>query len=411
MKLRTLLIISMLLSGMYPAAVSSAPGKPVLPKDNEAVTFTNVSEQAGLPYIDSGHATFAWGDYNNDGYIDLLIDTVHGPLLYRNNGPPNWDFTNVTSQVGLYGPGMGNSVFADYDNDGYLDIYTTWWEESIPSYTDVLWHNSGPPTYSFTNVTLQAGNVTDIYPGKGNVWGDFDRDGYLDMYVVNWRTGHSPWYKDYYWHNNGNGTFTDMSQEAGIYSTNPPAYAPPPFAGMGVTAGDYNNDGFMDIWVSDLAHKDPGRAGMCDDSLILKNSGPPHWNFTDIRPTSGIPITKAGTIYPKPINGNYYYWDEHHFSAAWADFDNDGDLDIFVPQVKNVPWSHSFLYRNNGNGTFTNVSRSAGIEVWDAINGAWADYNNDGFMDLVADGKYPYEGGVRQVRLFWMRLINLKITA
>jgi PKD repeat protein len=419
---------------------------------DEAVTFTNVSEAKGLPNIDSGHATFSWGDYNNDDYVDLLIDTIYGPQLFENNGPPSWDFTNVTAAVGLGGPGMSNSVWGDYDNDGNLDIYTNWWEEPLPSFDDVLWHNEGPPGYTFTNVTQAAGGVTDIYPGKGNVWADVDRDGFLDIYVVNWRTGSQPLYKDYYWYNNGDGTFTNMSEEAGIYDTSPDAYRQPPYAGMGITSsdynndgwmdiyvsnylitpnylwenqrnntfknvaadknaaghnkegyyghsagsafGDFNNDGFMDIWVSDLAHKDPGRADMCDDSLLLMNNGPPMWNFTDIRKDTGIPITPKGTTQ------GMYYKDELYFSANWGDMDNDGDLDLFVPQVKNNEWASTYIWRNDGDGTFTNVTDTVGVKTWDSINGAWADYNNDGFLDIVTDGKAPFSGGFRQVRLW-----------
>jgi|GEM_PF-448595 len=429
-------------------------------RDNEAVTFTKVTDEAGLSGKSSNH--FAWGDYNNDGYQDLLM----GSKLYRNNGAPGWNFTDVSSAAGI--SGGGNGVWADYDNDGDLDFYTS---------GNKLWKNNGAPGYNFTDETYAAGNLTTPDPTMAAGWGDFDRDGDVDLYVVNgerYNDGDPAFYADIFFSNNGDGTFTDRTVQTGLDTTNKKAY------GRSVNWGDYNNDGWIDIhvgnyrlcpnylwrndrdgtftdvaaetnttgdydddryfdqqakdtygdgtwgptyghtigsawgdldndgdldlWDSNLVHKYVGptnwpnmpydiRGYVCDDSKVYRNSGAPGFDFTDMRPSSGIAYM--------PIGGQgKYAGDELWSGVAMGDYDNDGDLDVFVPQIYDLSYAPSLLYRNNDDGTFTQVANALGLESFNHYGGSWCDYDNDGDLDLISGGKKPFSDGTYEAHLF-----------
>ncbi len=387
------------------------------------VAFTNITTSVGLSGV-SGNF-FAWGDYNNDGNQDILIN---GGRLFKNSGGSDYKFTEVTDDLGL--DGSGKAAWADYDNDGDLDFYSAGY--------DVLWRNEGPPTYNFKDVTEDAGigdNWAE-YPTTAVGWGDYNLDGYLDMYITggeDWNDGDPIYYPDYLFHNNGDGTFTDITERAGIREFGGPYY------GRGVAWGDYDNDGWPDIYISnyrisqnwlfhnnrngtftdvalekgvageeaqrmgniyyghtvgsawadldndgdldlfesDLAHKDLYRGPICGDSQIYRNNGAANnYDFTDVRPDSGIPEKNIGA-------GE----DELFVGIAMGDFDNDGFLDLFIPQIYDLEYSYSYLYHSNGDWTFSNVSDDVGVLVWNTYGGAWCDYNNDGFLDLITGGK------------------------
>jgi PKD repeat protein len=416
---------------------------------DEPVTFTNVTDDVGLDGVNGNF--FSWTDYNNDGYFDILAS---GWKLYENSGPPDYNFTDVTSAANLSG-GVSNGVWGDYDNDGYLDLYSCAGKNG----KDKLWHNNGNGT--FTDVTKAAGNVTDLHPTSAAGWGDFDKDGDIDLYVANgedWNSGNPIYFADVLYENNGDGTFTDITVIAGIDDYTTPYYGrgvswadydndgwldvyisnyriqpnylwrnnhdgtftnvafdlnttgdvsyyqtDGPYYGhtIGSSWGDLNNDGYLDIWVSNLVHKYVGgsdvRGYICDDSNIFENRGAPFFNFSDIRPDSGIPY--------KPIGGSgVFIGDEFWFNAALADIDNDGDLDVFIPQgggeYYNVSYAFSFLLRNNGDGTFTDITTAAGVRTWCTYASAWADYNEDGFPDLLTSGKIPQVSKNYEVRLY-----------
>ncbi len=409
-------------------------------RQNEAVTFTNISLDAG--FGGKGGSFFAWGDYNNDDCPDLL---VNGRDLYRNGGPPDYNFTLVSNDANLTG-GVSNGVWGDYDSDGYLDIF-------CGGGADKLYRNRGDGT--FEDMTVHAGLNIDDYPTTSGAWGDYDRDGDLDLYITNgenWNDGNYIHYADRFYSNDGDGTFTDATVASGMDTSNSPCY------GRGVIWGDYDNDGWqdiyvsnyrlkpnyiwinnrdgtftnkaaelgvrgvgrdssgnlggnyyghtigssfadlnnngrLDIFVSNLVHKDPNRGRFCDDSKLYVNNGPPHWNFTDARATCGIPI--------KPVGGveGGYYDDENFANAVFADYDNDGDMDLWITQVYNHYWMYAYLYRNNGDLTFTNMAPQLGLDIVDTYAGAWADYDNDGDQDLVTAGRTTEEHPVR-IRLF-----------
>lgn len=394
----------------------------------DLVTFTNVTQSLGLSGV-SGNF-YSWGDYNNDGNQDLMIN---GGRLFRNNGIPEFSFTEVTNAVGLYG--NGNGAWADYDNDDFLDFYCCG--------SDILWHNEGPPDYKFKDVTVEGGNIRDKYPTSAVGWGDYDLDGDLDMYIANgedWNDGNPIYYPDFLYQNNGNGTFTNSTSESGIRNFGGPYY------GRGVAWGDYDDDGWPDIYISNyrisqnwlfhnnrngtftdlaldkgvageetqrmgnkyyghtvgsawadldndgdldlfesnLAHKDLYRGPICGDSQLYRNDGKTNgYEFTNMRSGSGIQ--------EKNIGGGE---DDLFVGIAIGDFDNDGFSDLFIPQIYDLDYSYSYLYHNNGDWTFTNVSNEVGVLVWNTYGGAWCDFNNDGFLDLVTGGKGSAEQNV-----------------
>ncbi len=404
--------------------------------------FTNVTQRAGLAGV-SGNF-FAWGDYDNDGYQDLLAES----RLFRNGGPPAWRFRETTASVGLSGGGHG--TWADYDNDGLLDIYmegsnklwhnegpgqsgdfkfsdatvgsrieshshTTacawgdydddgfldlyiargenWNDGNAVYYSNRLYRNNGDGTFS--NTTFEAGVDESAHKSysRGVIWGDYNNDGWLDLYVANYRQQ-----LNYLYENNGDGTFTDVAAEKNVADApsrtgeNPDPYDRPGH-GVGALWGDYDNDGDLDLWVTNLNHKDWRTS---DDSLLYRNDGAPDYSFTNVRSSAGIPIKP----YVAPNQG-----DELFVGCAWDDLNNDGYLDIYLPQVYgDVGYAYSFLYIGNWDGTFTDVTEMAGVRVWDTYASSWCDYNNDGMTDLLTAGKYPFENGTYEVRLFENKL-------
>ncbi|MCK5773912.1 MAG: VCBS repeat-containing protein [Thermoplasmata archaeon] len=397
------------------------------------VTFTNVSVEVGLDGV-SGNF-FSWGDYDNDGHEDLLID---GKKLFQNTGPPHHSFVDVTEKAGIDRP-VNSGVFGDYDNDGWLDIFCGGGRGSNdhPQYPDILWHNERDGT--FRDVTASSGHLSDTFPTVAGAWADVDRDGYLDLYMANYENGSLAGYNNHFWHNQGDGTFDNGTVEFGFDEGGDPlqsrgaswtdvdndgwqdlyvsnyrirrnylymndgagAYVESaeekgveghgnthPVTGgeiyyghsVGSSWGDLDNDGDMDLWVTNLAHKDAWRGPICDDSYLFENLGEEmDWGFIDRRAESGIEI--------KEIPGAVRDGDELMVSSSLADYDNDGDLDLFIPQIYgDVSYSYSFLYRNDGGLRFTEVGEEAGLRVWNTYGSAWCDYDQDGWIDLITGG-------------------------
>ena len=257
-------------------------------------------------------------------------------------------FADVTgsANVGNNSRGLG-AAWGDYNNDGFLDLY-------VSNYNDVnvLYKNNGDGTFS--NVASSAA-VNDDSTGIDIAWGDYNNDGFLDLYLVN-DVGAGYGAKNLLYKNNGDGTFTNVAGEAGVSSR-----------GYGLCAAwaDYDNDGLLDLYVTNNAH-----SIFCNgqSNKLYKNKG--DGTFDDVTETAGVGET-----------GN-------SMGAAWSDYDDDGDPDMCVlnfasPFLDPPEGNPSVLYRNNNDGTFTNVTSASGIEHIDGGHGvAWGDYDNDGDMDL-----------------------------
>jgi len=277
------------------------------------------------------HDSFSncWGDFDNDGDQDLFVTTSsagQSNLLYFNNG--NGTFTKITEGDIVVDEGRSYSCTAgDYDNDGDLDIFVA----NSDGQNNFLYSNNGNGT--FTRI-LNGAVVNDGGDSQGCSWGDYDNDGDLDIFVANGSDQNNFLYS-----NNGNGTFTKIT--AGIIVND---------AGnsKGCSWADYDNDGDVDLFIANFG-----------DNFLYANNG----NGTFTKVTEGEIVTDGG----KSQGG------------SWGDYDNDGDLDLFVANRTNV----CFFYSNNGNGTFTRITTGDIVtDLYNSRGSSWGDYDNDGDLDL-----------------------------
>ena len=353
----------------------------------KAQVFSKITNQVIVQ--DSVNSYYAaWGDYDNDGDLDLFlpmwfaspVNPLAKNFMYQNNC--NGSFTRIKAIPGGLvtdvGPQNG-AYWIDYNNDGNLDLFT-WSGNYFWAYgKNIMYKNNGDGSFSkpglvldtmnsisaawadynndgildvFLDKALYKGNGVDFtlirdstlasYPFNPDAiaWADYDNDGYMDLYILDCGANN----ENYLYHNNGDGTFTRIMNGPG--SGNEVTF--------GCAWGDYDNDGFLDLWVANSYGHD----------FLYHNNG--NGTFTSI--TTG-PIVNA------PVYVN-------QAGAAWCDYDNDGDLDLFVPT-----FYQNFLYDNNGDGTFTQntteiVTHDTPAESYGAC---WADYNNDGAMDLFVN--------------------------
>jgi hypothetical protein len=379
-------------------SLAGTRAKSALYHNNHDGTFTDVTDKAGVGYPCWAMGATV-GDYNNDGWPDLLISCFGGVVLYRNNG--NGTFTDATKNSGLSGDkgwAMG-AAFGDYDGDGNVDLFVphyvdlnlndlpTWGSKKTCMYHEIavqcgprglvgspdnLYRNNGDGT--FTDVSKQAG-VDDAqrFFGLTSVWSDFNDDGKLDLFVAN---DGEP---NYLYCNDGNGHFTDVAYPSGI-AVNENGYEQ---ANMGVALGDYLHTGRFSVAVTHFSE---------EYTTLFRNDG--KMSFTDVS-------TEAGLVRP---TAPYVGWGDAFFDA-----DNDGWVDFMqvnghvYPQVdsKDIGTKYrepKLFFLNQRSGTFRDVSQTSGpsLQIPQVSRGlADGDLFNDGHLELVIEN---IEGGPMLLR-------------
>ena len=332
--------------------------------------FTNIAPDLKMDKVDGGRGS-AWGDYDNDGDLDIVaVGTYQPHVLYRNNG--DGTFTDVAAQAGVADPRGGwGSLFADYNNDGYPDLYITrgGWSGAAEN---TLYRNNGDGT--FTDVTHTAG-VADPQSSFCAAWADYDNDGYIDLYIANGVIGDGA--ANVLYHNNGDGTFTNTAEAAGVANTG---------NSLGTAWGDYDKDGYIDLHVINYGQS----------NVLYRNNG--DGTFTDVTAAAGMSLSVTDA-----------------FVTFFLDVDNDADLDLFISnsgsfqafiagQITGSATHDSdrqVLYRNNGDGTFTDVTKESGLyHAYGAMGANFGDINSDGYVDIYLATGAPQMGRLERDALF-----------
>jgi len=410
-------------SGSQAPHSAAAPKSVSAPPNGLDVNFVNVARESGLNVktifggehknkylLETTGCGVAFYDYDNDGWLDIFL--VNGSRLegfpagqapsshlFKNNR--DGTFTDVTAQAGLLHSGWGQGVcIGDYDNDGYEDLFVTYFGKNV------LYHNNGNGT--FTDVTEKAG-----VGGNGKRWNtgcafvDYDRDGHLDLFVANYidlnlATAPVPESgpclykgvmvacgppglnggKNILYRNNGNGTFTDVTEQAGILDANG-TYA------LGVLTADFDNDGWPDIYVAN------------DSTASALYQNKKNGKFVDIAMEAGCALSADG----KPQAG---------MGISAADYDLDGNLDIVKT---NFAGDTPSLYHNIGGATFEDATFAAGLGRHTQFLGwgcGFLDMDNDGWPDILICNGHVYpeveqlktEAGYPQQKLLYKNQRN-----
>jgi hypothetical protein len=345
-------------------------------RQNKDGTFTDVTVQAGLQ--NAGDTNYgmgvAVGDYDNDGFPDIYVTNFGRNILYHNNG--DGTFTDVTRKAGVGAAGWSTSAgFLDYDNDGHLDLFVTRYLDWTPeksktcgrvaepmycppgefgSATSILYHNRGDGT--FENVSAASGISSKPCHGLGVAFADYDGDGFTDIFVANDAI------EQFLWHNNGNGTFTEVALNSGAALSS----MGKKLSGMGVVFQDYDNDGLPDLIVTQLPH---------EPYVVFHNDGKGSFSPQELETGFGI------------LSGTSSGW-----GVGLEDFDNDGWKDVFIVQghvfdnVQSYDSSLSYreppLFALNRKGHFEKGDPGSNLPVA-GRGAAFGDLNNDGWIDVI----------------------------
>jgi enediyne biosynthesis protein E4 len=396
---------------LYPGGVEV---RNALYRNNGNGTFTDVTEKAGVPGNAYGLGCI-WGDYDNDGHPDLYVTQYGKNILYRNNGDST--FTDVTQKAHVDGTDFGTvfhtgATFFDYDRDGYLDLYVGGYVQFGPESQRtciigvnveascrpavykgtpaVLYHNNRDGT--FTNVTRAAKIFQPNGKNLSVAAADYDNDGWPDLFVAN------DGIDVYLYHNEHNGTFKEVALTTGIALTaNGGA-----MAAMCMSLGDYDNDGLLDLYISDFQ-------GAGDH--VWHNDGDGF--LEEVSDRAGIAAATQNVL---------------SFGGGFFDYDNDGRLDLFIANghvyqavEKTAPNIHykqiNSLFHNDANGRFSDVTTISGAGFAKPYLGrgaAFADFDNDGYEDIVVgnNGDPPLllhnSGGIQGNHFVNLRLIGTR---
>jgi len=378
-----------------------------------AQVFTKITDTANPIVSDpgpSGYSGASWIDYDNDDDLDLFINNT---FLYRNNG--NGVFTKITSSLGAtQSTATGNGqTWGDYDNDGNIDVF-------ISSATSLLYQNQGDGTFQ-SITTGDIGNST-ANRGWASAWADFDNDGFLDLFITHPAGFVGAATTNHFLHNQGDGTFTKINTGPAV--TGLKAYTV-------ATWSDYDNDGDMDLFIG----SGPATGTLATDNLfknMLTETGTASfnritaspiattlldgqmWNWIDYdndgdldayvtnwggggsSPTGmkNVLFRHDGESFTRITTGALVNDVEISLASVWGDFDNDGDLDVFVTNDRNQVDRY---YRNNGDGTFERITTLAITETLIHRGASAGDFDNDGDLDLIAIGPTIFKSLYRNV--------------
>ncbi len=382
-----ILALGISINSGFHTRVFAAPAS-TAPESRIPVRYTDVRESAKITfqqdstqtdekyYLETMGTGVGWIDYDQDGLMDLFFvqsaatDVYKPPhplrsALYHNNG--DGTFTDVTEKAGVGGEGhYGQGVaVGDFDNDGFPDMYVTGYGRAL------LYRNNGNGT--FTDVTAKAGLADEGQWSTSAGWFDYDKDGWLDLFVTNyiewsprnnlWCGEHRPGYRSYchpgnykgerikLYHNNHDGTFTDVSDASGV--------GKPEAKGMGVVLADFNNDGLPDIAVANDSWP--------NFLFINRHNG----TFEDVSLVSGLAASEDGRY-------------EAGMGIDAADVDGDGWMDVYITHLD---FELNRLYRNSQNGSFTDETFRSGIGnkavLMSGVAMKFLDYDNDGWNDIL----------------------------
>jgi hypothetical protein len=367
---RWLLNLAYMTVGEYPARVPARwlLSPDVFRSEHDIGRFRDVSIGAGLDVVSLAGGSIM-EDFDGDGHPDLMVSSsgLRDQLrFFRNDG--NGRFTERTREAGLLGQWGGlNLNHADYDNDGHPDVLVLrgGWRRESGLHPNSLLRNNGDGT--FDDVTEEAGLLA-FHPTATAAWGDFNNDGWLDVFVGNEEFDPARPHPSQLYQSNGDGTFTERAAELGL-------------SGFGVVKGaawgDYDNDGRLDLYVSQFAR--PNRLFRNDGPVQGAAAGSGTWRFTDVTASAGV----AEPIFSFPT----WFWDYDNdgwldlFAAAW----DESPIDAVAARYLGVarPEGTPRLYRNNRDGTFRDVTVEAKLDrVLLAMGANFGDLDNDGFPDL-----------------------------
>ena len=440
------LALSLLAVSLAPVLVPTPGAGQQLPRPaadagaDPDLRWTNASTAAGFGGL--GGTFFTWVDHDTDGDQDLMVD---GRRLYQNAGAPNWTFSDVTTSVGLPTSGHTTGAWGDLDGDGDQDVVL------VGTGSDDVYLDEGAnATPRYQRDANRSAAIADDGPTTAAILADADGDGHLDLYLgggEDWNDGdpihhHDHWYggtatgfvdrstEILQWDNYARGvTFGDIDRDGdadlhvGNYrlsqnslfenidgvlnATNAHAsalrgqvrtYDGSDYYGhtIGAAIADLTGDGMPEVVSANLVHlyhdTQDIRGLICDDSHIqtFDRDGPGGWSL--MRPDNGIGWKPRG-------GAGVHVGDELYAGAAIGDVDADGDLDLWMPQVYDLSHARAQLWINDGRGLFTEQGAAWGLDVIDTYGGAFADYDEDGDLDLVTGGRDAV-GGASRIHLF-----------